>query len=51
LTEKTNGTAWYRLKKQLKELSFEDRETELGKIIKEVDKFEVVRLEEHKNKL
>jgi len=51
LTEKTNGTAWYRLKKQLKELNFDSRKTDLGKIIDELERFETVRLEKYKERI
>lgn len=51
ITEKNNGTAWYRLKKQLRELNFDDRDTELGKIIEEVKRFDTICLDEYKDKM
>ncbi|MFZ2664608.1 MAG: hypothetical protein WAX66_04575, partial [Patescibacteria group bacterium] len=46
VTDKSNSTAWYRLKKQLKNLNFDKRDMQLCKIIDEIKNFKTVRLEE-----
>ncbi len=51
ITEKANGTAWYRLKKQLKELNFDSRKTDLAKIIDEIERFETIKLEKYKDRI
>lgn len=51
ITDKTNNTAWYRLKKQLKDLNFSKRESDLSKIISEIERFETVRLEKYKDRI